>query len=239
MPACGRSEPVTTSRGSARRKRSVIGHSPFLVFAPRSWHLGAGAALPNRPSGTPTIRLWPRDATFRGRGGVLIPPINTATVQHLDRGRDGYGLWQRLAEDEPRRSSLAILQVPQISKLDRRGDPACGGALVEPERMGRPAGGSACQMSVGEEAFALPATVSRTTGATVASMPSAITSSTSVAHHGVVLERGEDPALPCHARGSPGAGSPARGSMQAAVRNRVAAAPPPAVSARRALRHPG
>ena len=67
---------------------------------------------------------------------MYIPPINTATVQHLDRGQDGYGLGQRLAEGEPRRSSLAVLQVPQISKLDRRGNPSGGGALVEAERMG-------------------------------------------------------------------------------------------------------
>ena len=67
---------------------------------------------------------------------MYIPPINTATVQHFDRGQNGYGLGQRVAEGKPRRSSLAVLQVPQIPKLDRRGDPAGGSAFVEPERMG-------------------------------------------------------------------------------------------------------
>ena len=66
----------------------------------------------------------------------VYPPINTATVQHLDRGQNRQRFRQRLTEDDPRRSSLAVFQVPQIPKLDRRGDPACGGALVEPERMG-------------------------------------------------------------------------------------------------------
>jgi hypothetical protein len=48
-------------------------------------------------------------------------PINTATVQHLARGQNGFGLGQRLAEDKPRRSSLAILQVPKMSLLNREG----------------------------------------------------------------------------------------------------------------------
>ncbi len=64
---------------------------------------------------------------------MYIPPINRATVQHLAWRQDRHRLGQRLAEDESRWSSLEILQVPQISKVDRCGDPARGGALVESE----------------------------------------------------------------------------------------------------------
>ena len=68
---------------------------------------------------------------------MYIPPINTATVQHLARGQNGYGLGKWLTEDEPRRSSLAVLQVPKMSLLNRGGGAPRGCTFVELQELGK------------------------------------------------------------------------------------------------------
>ena len=104
--------------GPHRRESLSAGHM-------RIFRLG-GAEAPVRRVGS----------SQRGGEGGIYPPESTVQPRNRSARRSGVGITstvgrQRIAQDKPRRSALAIFEVLEEAVVDGAGDPAGDGRLVE------------------------------------------------------------------------------------------------------------